>query len=101
MISNQILQNTVEGLKAITRIDFCVMDVEGKPLANTFSEQRSYEDDVLSFVKSPADGQVVHGYQFFKIYDEHQLEYILLANGGSDDVYMVGKIAVFQIQAPS
>ncbi len=98
MISNQILQNTVEGLKAITRIDFCVMDVEGKPLANTFSEQRSYEDDVLSFVKSPADGQVVHGYQFFKIYDEHQLEYILLANGGSDDVYMVGKIAVFQIQ---
>ena len=98
MISNQILQNTVEGLKAIMRIDFCVMDVEGKPLANTFSEQRSYEDDVLSFVKSPADGQVVHGYQFFKIYDEHQLEYILLANGGSDDVYMVGKIAVFQIQ---
>ncbi|HIZ59886.1 MAG TPA: helix-turn-helix domain-containing protein, partial [Candidatus Dorea faecipullorum] len=25
-------------------------------------------------------------------------EYILLANGGSDDVYMVGKIAAFQIQ---
>lgn len=98
MISNQILQNTVEGLKAITRIDFCVMDVEGKPLANTFSEQCSYEEDVLAFVKSPADGQAVHGYQFFKIYDENQLEYILLANGGSDDVYMVGKIAAFQIQ---
>ena len=26
MISNQILQNTIEGLKGITRIDFCVMD---------------------------------------------------------------------------
>ena len=33
MISNQILQNTIEGLKGITRIDFCVMDTDGKSLA--------------------------------------------------------------------
>ena len=98
MISNQILQNTIEGLKGITRIDFCVMDTDGKSLASTFSEQENYEEEVVSFVESPADSQVVQGYQFFKIFDEHQLEYILLANGGGDDVYMVGKIATFQIQ---
>lgn len=99
MISNQILQNTIEGLKGISRIDFCVMDTDGKSLANTFSEQDSYEEEVLSFVNSPADSQVVQGHQFFKIFDEHQLEYVLLADGGGDDVYMVGKIAVFQIQS--
>ena len=99
MISNQILQNTIEGLKGITRIDFCVMDTDGKSLASTFSEQENYVEEVISFVESPADSQVVQGYQFFKIFDEHQLEYILLANGGSDDVYMVGKIAAFQIQS--
>ena len=99
MISNQILQNTIEGLKGISRIDFCVMDTDGKSLASTFSEQSSYEEEIISFVNSPADSQVVQGYQFFKIFDEHQLEYILLANGGGDDVYMVGKIAVFQIQS--
>ena len=98
MISNQILQNTIEGLKGITRIDFCVMDTDGKSLASTFSEQENYVEEVISFVESPADSQVVQGYQFFKIFDEHQLEYILLVNGGSDDVYMVGKIAAFQIQ---
>ena len=98
MISNQTLQNTIEGLKGITRIDFCVMDTDGKALASTFTEQENYEEEVLSFVESPADSQVVQGYQFFKIFDEHQLEYVLLANGGGDDVYMVGKIAVFQIQ---
>ena len=98
MISNQILQNTIEGLKGITRLDFCVMDTDGKSLASTFSEQENYVEEVISFVESPADSQVVQGYQFFKIFDEHQLEYILLANGGSDDVYMVGKIAAFQIQ---
>lgn len=98
MISNQILQNTIDGLKSITRIDLCVMDTDGKSLASTFAEQGRYEEAVLSFAGSPADSQVIQGYQFFKIFDEHQLEYILLANGGSDDVYMVGKIAAFQIQ---
>ena len=28
MISNQILQNTIEGLKAISRVDFIVMDTD-------------------------------------------------------------------------
>lgn len=98
MISNQILQNTIEGLKSITRIDLGVMDTDGNTLATTFPEPGDYENAVLSFVESPAESQVIQGYQFFKIYDEHQLEYILIANGGSEDVYMVGKIAAFQIQ---
>ena len=98
MISNQILQNTIEGLKSITRIDLGVMDTDGKTLATTFPEPGDYENAVLSFVESPAESQVIQGYQFFKIYDEHQLEYILIANGGSEDVYMVGKIVAFQIQ---
>ena len=98
MISNQTLQNTIEGLKGITRIDLCVMDTEGKVLASTFTDTEDYESAVVPFVESPADSQVIQGYQFFKIFDEHQLEYILMANGGSEDVYMVGKIAAFQIQ---
>ena len=36
--------------------------------------------------------------EFFKVFDENQLEYILLARGAGDDVYMVGKVVVFQIQ---
>lgn len=35
MISNQILQNTIDGLKTITRIELSVMDSEGKVLATT------------------------------------------------------------------
>ena len=99
MISNQILQNTIDGLKEITRIDLCVMDTDGKTLATTFSGQVRYEEAVMAVASSPADSQVIQGCQFFKIFDEHQLEYILLANGGSDDVYMVGKLAAFQIQS--
>lgn len=98
MISNQILQNTMDGLKAITRMDLCIIDTEGKVLAATFPDTDGLVNPALAFVESPADSQVVQGCQFFKVFDEHQLEYILLAKGDSEDVYMVGKIACFQIQ---
>ena len=42
MISNQILQSTIDGLKNITRTDLCVCDTEGKLLATTFSEADQY-----------------------------------------------------------
>ncbi len=98
MISNQILQSTIEGIKAITRIDICITDTDGKPLATTLSGTPRYEEQVLAFVDSPADSQVVSGFQFFKVFDEHQLEYIILIKGDSDDVYMIGKMVTFQIQ---
>ena len=98
MISNQILQNTIEGLKTITRVDICVMDTEGKTLATTVGNAEEYEPAVLAFVDSPADSQVLAGFQFFKVFDEHQLESVILAKGETDDVYMIGKLAAFQIQ---
>ena len=39
MISNQILQTNIEGLKGITRVDLCICDTEGKILASTFAGQ--------------------------------------------------------------
>lgn len=98
MISNQILQSTIEGLKNIARIDLCVCDTDGNMLASTFGEPEIAADTIVNFTLSPADSQVVAGFQFFKVFDEHQLEYVMLARGGSDDVYMVGKIAAFQVQ---
>ena len=98
MISNQILQNTIDGMKNITRIDMCIADTEGKTLATTFDKIDADEHSVMTFVSSPADSQEIQEYQFFKVYDDDgQLEYILIAKGGSDDAYMVGKIAAFQL----
>ncbi|MCD7766076.1 MAG: helix-turn-helix domain-containing protein [Lachnospiraceae bacterium] len=99
MISNQVLQNTLDGLKAISRVDLCVLDTEGVILATTFPEAENFHDSVISFAGSPADSQTVSDCQFFKVFDDHQLEYILLSNGNSDDVHMVGRMAAFQIQS--
>ena len=84
MISNQILQNTIDGLKTIARVDFEVLDTEGKEAAE--------------FVKSQADSQEIQGCQFFKIYDDQQPEYVLVTIGSDENAYLVGKMAAFQIQ---
>ena len=60
MISNQILQNTIDGLKAITRTDLCVIDVEGKILVATFPDAEQFVAPAQTFVESPADSQVVN-----------------------------------------
>lgn len=97
MISNQILQNTIEGLKSIARVELCVMDVDGKEVAST-TDMGNCSRAAVEFASSPADSQEIQGYQYFKIFDEQQLEYVLVAGGAGEDVYMIGKMVAFQIQ---
>lgn len=39
MISNQILQNTIDGIKAITRREYCILDAEAKIVVTTDSDR--------------------------------------------------------------
>ena len=98
MISNQVLQNTLEGLKEISRTEFCIIDTEGKVLATTFADFSIQPGDIQAFVESQADSQLVKGFQYFKVCDDYQLEYVLVAHGDDEDTYMVGKLVAFQIQ---
>jgi len=98
MISNQILQNTIDGLKNISKVDFGVMDPAGKVMAATYADAEKYADVVKAFCESTADSQLSSGCYFFKVFDEHQVEYVVLAAGETDDAQMLGKIASFQIQ---
>ena len=99
MISNQVLQNTLEGLKEISRTEFCVADTEGKILASTVMDFAVSAEDIQAFAGSPADSQLVKGFQYFKVSDDYQVEYILVAMGEDDETYMVGKLAAFQVQS--
>ena len=98
MVSSQVLQKTIDELRAITRIDLCVLSVEGQMLVTTRGDESLNADHVREFVQSPADSQVMQGYHFFKVYDDQTVEYVLVARGNSEDTYMIGKIAVCQIQ---
>lgn len=99
MITGQVIQNSIDDLHAITKIDFCVFDLEGLNVASTFEPTDISRDFIDSFASSPADSQVIGAHHLLKIYDEDELSYVLVAKGMSEDVYMVAKIAVAQIQA--
>lgn len=98
MIANQVLQTSIDELRAITRIDLCILDMDGMVMASTFESSVIRQEEVKSFIDSPADSQVINGYHFFKVYDDRQLEYVLISRGSTEDAYMIGKVAVSQIQ---
>lgn len=98
MISNQIIQTSIDELKAITKVDLCVYDITGSLVASTAEKGSLSNGFVTSFAQSPADSQVIGNEHLLKVLDEGEVVYILVARGTSDDVYMVGKIAVCQLQ---
>lgn len=98
MISNQIIQTNMEELKGITKVDFWVYDVDSNCIASTM-QTAPFDDSVVdTFIESHADSQIVSGCHFLKILEDAEVAYVLIAKGFGEDVYMVGKIAVCQIQ---
>ena len=67
MITNQILQNTIEGITNITRAGLSVYDTDGKLLAGNIPDAEEYARQVRDFIDSPAETQEMSGYQFFKV----------------------------------
>lgn len=98
MISSQVIKTSIEELKAITRVDLCVLDLEGKTVASTFELNDLSINLVTEFADSPADSQVIGVHHLLKILDESELLYVLVARGSGEDTYMIGKIAVSQLQ---
>ena len=98
MISSQTIQNSIDELKAITRVDLCVYDLSGSLVASTTDQTDIGIDLIDGFASSLADSQVIGVHHLLKILDEGELSYILVSKGVGEDAYMVGKIAVCQLQ---
>ncbi len=100
MISNQILQATLDGLKAIAHVEFAVTDPDGRCVVST-GEIKGLVRDAGEFAASAADSQEIKGNQYFKIYDDQTLEYVLAVGGSGEGIYTLGKMAAFQVQSLS
>lgn len=98
MVSNQILQNTINGLKDIAKLDLGITDTDGKEIAAT-TDLSDCQKTAADFAVSAAETGEIRGLQYFKIYDEHELEYILIVGGTGEEAYLIGKMVCFQIQS--
>ncbi len=96
MISNLVLQDTVNGIKAISKCDLSIVGLDGNVIASTRDDITVIRSDIVSFAESQADTQEIRDTCYFKVYDDYQLEFIVIAQGG-DDTAMVGKMTAFQI----
>ena len=98
MISSQTIQTSIDELKAITKVDLSVYDPTGTVVASTTEKMDITADLISGFANSPADSQVIGVHHLLKIWDESELLYILVSKGFDEDAYMIGKIAVCEIQ---
>ena len=98
MISSQVIRSSIEELKTISKVDLCVWDLEGKVVATTFEAEEITPALIEGFVNSPADSQVIGLHHLLKVLDEDEVLFVLDAKGSSEEAYMLGKIAVSQLQ---
>ncbi len=99
MISNQVLQNTIEGIKEISHLELGIMDADGREVAVTAPVFADASAAIPDFAVSPADSQSAGPFQFFKVMDGQQLEYIIVVCGETDSTLLIGRMAAFQIRS--
>ena len=98
MITNQIIQSCIDAMKSITKVDFCVTDIEGNTTVSTFQQMEVTKEMIVGFSNSPADIQTIGAYHLFKVSDKRDIQYILISNGKQDEGLLMGKICVSQLQ---
>lgn len=99
MLSNQIIQKSIDELSKITKIDISVYETSGKMIVTTSPETGIEKSIVASFSNSMADTREINGINLFRVQDEGKDIYILSTSGEKQQAYMTGRIAVSQLEA--
>ncbi len=97
MVTTQVIQQCLDEMKSITKVDLTVVDVEGVLVAKNSDRFDVSSELITEFAASPAGSQVLGGCQYLKIYDDGDPAYVLIC-GDSSEEYMIGKVAVANIQ---
>lgn len=98
MVSNQVLQSTIEGIKSISgyELGLAAPGEDGTLFtAPVFRDAWAYLDTFRAVRQTEAQKD---GFLLFKIYAGSSMEYILALKGTGEKATMVGRMAAFQIQ---
>ena len=92
MISNQILQKTIDDLSEIIKTDFAVMDPDGEVLATTFEGADGFAEGIRDFIAEGITDKAGEEIRMYRIMDEGQPEFVVIVNGADDAADMAGRI---------
>ena len=99
MISSQILQSTIDEFKEITNADIRVLDAAGTEVATTLERAYVQPSTLQQFVSSDDITRKIEDALYGKVYDERELEYLLVCENAAagTDVYL--KLLTAQLEA--
>jgi len=99
MLSNQKLQNSLDEIKEISRMDTALFHANWKLAADTHGIEinQTLEQVVLEFAASLAERQIYQDYHLFKVIVEGDTEYILVCHVLDDISGICAQMAVCQI----
>lgn len=98
MISSQLLQKTLDEIKAITDKDMVVLDIDGHVSARTVRNLSIDQRMVADFSESSREYKEIPDFQLFKIKEDSRNEYILAVRGSSSSTELVGRMVKYQLE---
>lgn len=99
MSIQRTLQKCLDDWKEISRLDFCLLDLNSQPFCSTCSRQLPSASRLEEFSESSALCMANTGSCLYKVHDREEFSYILIVWGSGDSVPTIGELAVYQIES--
>ena len=99
MLSNNVLQSVIDGLKAVTGRELSVLDAEGYVVASTSEDAPDLlTPEIRDFVSSRAESIVTEGRRFFRAEGENGDCYLIGAAENDEEALTAARIAASQLE---
>lgn len=95
----QILKKCLEDWKNISRLDFCLLNMDNTVFLCTSDRKLPAKDRLEAFKESPALCMSNTNCHLYKVSGFHQSQYILIVWGTGESVSTIGELAVCQIES--
>ena len=99
MSIQRTLQKCLDDWKEISRLDFCLLDLNSQPFCATCSRQLPSASRLEEFSESSALCMANTGSCLYKVHDREEFSYVLIVWGSGDSVPTIGELAVYQIES--
>lgn len=100
MLSNQKLQNALNEMREISRMEMALYNAKGRLLAATeeVGITGAFDQMVAEFAVSMAERQICQAYHFFKVLVEGEMEYVLVCRVTEEYMGVCAQMAVCQLR---
>lgn len=101
MLSNQVLQKTLQSIRKVTNLEASVWDMQANCLAQTSEKAKELEKEVADFLRyadPDMEGSILEGRGFFLASDGEPL-YVLALQGNEEQMELAGGLGVCQLES--